>query len=270
MLGMRYAVDLAFLDDDRRVVQTVEGLRPWRVSPHVEDATSVLELPAGTVARVELRVGELLAIDGGEGAQSQSAVGAVLCNVLLAVFYLRFAWSHLSLLSSGGSWALPPLVLQEALMVLLFLTRRRSVATSDRPADWAVGIAGMLLPLLMRPMDAPGPLAVVGTPLQVLGLLLGVIGAASLGRSIGVVAADRGVRTRGMYRLVRHPMYASYLIGYLGYVVTYPSLENALIMVCTTLAFHLRAVAEERFLSRDRPYRAYLAGVRWRFVPFVY
>ena len=195
---------------------------------------------------------------------------SALGNALLAACYLRFVWVHLSLATTAGSWTLPPLVLQEMLLVFLFLTRRRSVATSERLDDWAAGFVGWLLPLLMGPMESRGPLAMVGVPLQVLGLTLAVVGAASLGRSIGIVAADRGVKTHGLYRVVRHPMYAAYLLSYVGYVAVYPSAFNMLIVTTTAMLFHLRAVAEERLLARDPSYRAYLAAVRWRFVPAVY
>lgn len=52
MLGMRYAIDVVFLDDAGRVLRVVHELRPNRISPKVTGATSVLELPAGTVARL--------------------------------------------------------------------------------------------------------------------------------------------------------------------------------------------------------------------------
>lgn len=48
-LGMRYPIDLVFLDVEGRVVKTVRGLRPWRLSPFVLRARAVLEVPAGTV-----------------------------------------------------------------------------------------------------------------------------------------------------------------------------------------------------------------------------
>ena len=54
MFGMRYAIDVVFLDDERRVVDLVPQLGPWRVSKHVKAATSVLELPAGTIERAAL------------------------------------------------------------------------------------------------------------------------------------------------------------------------------------------------------------------------
>jgi hypothetical protein len=62
MFGMRYAIDVVFLDDGHRVVGLVSGLAPGRVSPKVREATSVLELPAGTIARHGLAAGARLEI----------------------------------------------------------------------------------------------------------------------------------------------------------------------------------------------------------------
>src|SRR5262249_45279192 len=139
-------------------------------------------------------------------------------NLAIAALYAFFAAAHLATALRTGQWTTTmPLVAQEGLLVVLFLTRHRSLATSSRPGDWALGIAGTLLPLLMRPGAALGPLAWLGRPLQAAGLVVAVVGTGFLGRSIGVVAANRGVKTDGIYRLMRHPMYAGYLLGYVGY-----------------------------------------------------
>ena len=65
MFWMRYAIDVVFLDDAQRVVALVSDLQPGRVSPKVRDATSVLELPAGTIERTALTTGTQLEIAGG-------------------------------------------------------------------------------------------------------------------------------------------------------------------------------------------------------------
>src|SRR5262245_8348911 len=57
MFGMRYSIDVVFLDDGGRVLRVVHELQPNRISPKVKGATSVLELPAGTAVRVELMEG---------------------------------------------------------------------------------------------------------------------------------------------------------------------------------------------------------------------
>jgi uncharacterized membrane protein (UPF0127 family) len=63
MFGMRYAIDVVFLDADRRIVGLAPDLKPWRVSPLVRAATSVLELPAGTIARAAVREGQTVTIE---------------------------------------------------------------------------------------------------------------------------------------------------------------------------------------------------------------
>jgi len=58
--GMRYPIDVAFLDADRTVVRSISGLRPWRLGLGGSAAVHALELPAGrlretgTVAGVRL------------------------------------------------------------------------------------------------------------------------------------------------------------------------------------------------------------------------
>src|SRR5206468_3664168 len=64
MFGMRYAVDAVFLDARQRVVRALPDFAPGRVSPHVRDAESVLELPAGTVERAGLAEGTQVVIEG--------------------------------------------------------------------------------------------------------------------------------------------------------------------------------------------------------------
>lgn len=69
-LFMRYALDLAYFDDDGRVVRLVERLRPWRVSFGGPGATQVLELAAGGIARHAIRLGDRPTL--GERTQSRS------------------------------------------------------------------------------------------------------------------------------------------------------------------------------------------------------
>ena len=46
-LFMQFPIDVVFLDKKRRVRRVIENLKPWRVSPWVFSADSVLELPGG-------------------------------------------------------------------------------------------------------------------------------------------------------------------------------------------------------------------------------
>lgn len=68
MFGMRYPIDVVFLDENLTVVGLAETLLPWRVSPLVRAATTVIELPAGTIAGARLRAGQRLAIAAADPA----------------------------------------------------------------------------------------------------------------------------------------------------------------------------------------------------------
>lgn len=57
--GMRYQLDLAFLDPRGRVCKLVHGLRPARCAGTFR-ARSTLELAAGTLAQSGLRIGDQL------------------------------------------------------------------------------------------------------------------------------------------------------------------------------------------------------------------
>src|SRR5262249_47328564 len=124
MFGMRYPVDVAFLDDEHRVVGLVPCLLPWRVSPKLRQATSVVEVPAGTLERLGLVEGVRLAIDGEadpDDGGRLDAFGALVCNLVVAGLYALFAAAHLTKGWNTGQWSTTmPLVAQEALLVLLF------------------------------------------------------------------------------------------------------------------------------------------------------
>lgn len=60
--GMRFAVDVVFLDRALKVIRAVREFPPGRLSPLVFRSRAVLELPAGTLERTGTRVGDPLDI----------------------------------------------------------------------------------------------------------------------------------------------------------------------------------------------------------------
>ena len=63
-LGMRFAIDVVFLDRGRTVVYVCENLHPWRISRVITGSRSVLELPTGTIARSQTKIGDQLEVVG--------------------------------------------------------------------------------------------------------------------------------------------------------------------------------------------------------------
>lgn len=160
----------------------------------------------------------------------------------------------------------------EALLVGLVIARREPTEESRALGDWLIAIIGTATPMMQRPAPVSADLAFlspIALGLQLFGACLTVFAAMSLGRSYGVVAANRGVKSGGLYRFVRHPIYGSYFIGYLGFFLGNMTWRNALFLALTLIFQVWRAVAEERILLNDPEYKAYAARVRKRFLPFV-
>ena len=57
---MTYSIDVVFLDKNMRIINILENMSPWQVSPIVKNALSVLELPAGTAKKYSVTIGEQL------------------------------------------------------------------------------------------------------------------------------------------------------------------------------------------------------------------
>lgn len=62
MFFMKFAIDVVFLDRDGTVRKTVRDLGPWRLASAF-GAQDVVELPAGTLARVPVCPGDALRIE---------------------------------------------------------------------------------------------------------------------------------------------------------------------------------------------------------------
>lgn len=61
--GMRYPIDVLFLDRRHVVVACRERLAPWRAVLPVPRAHSCLELPAGAIARTRTECGDQLSLE---------------------------------------------------------------------------------------------------------------------------------------------------------------------------------------------------------------
>ena len=173
-------------------------------------------------------------------------------------------------LASGS--ALPVLLLvSEAMVVLFILVRRRTQDISRRGSDWAVGFAGTLLPLSAA---APGGSALAPATLcaalMIAGFCLQLAAKLTLRRSFGVVAANRGVKAQGPYRIVRHPMYAGYALTHIGFLLSGPTAWNVVIYSATLALAVTRILAEERVLGEDPAYRTLQERVRYRLLPFIF
>ena len=163
------------------------------------------------------------------------------------------------------------LLASELCVVVLTVVRRRAGSVDRSSLSAIVTAISLVGPPLLRPSGAHGVLPDAATAaISGLGLIVVVIGKIALGRSFGLVPANRGVVVAGPYTWVRHPIYTGYVITHAAFLLAHPSPLNIGIVAITDIALVVRALAEERILSDDAMYRSYCLRVNWHLVPGVF
>jgi len=162
------------------------------------------------------------------------------------------------------------LLVSELLVVVLTVMRRPAIRVDRAWRTRIVALASMAGIPLLRPIGVGIVPDAATAAVSAAGLLLIIAGKVALGRSFGLMPANRGIVCRGVYRVMRHPIYAGYLVTHAAFLVAHPLGWNLVVLLASDTALLVRAICEERTLARDADYAAYMTKVRWRVVPGVF
>ena len=150
----------------------------------------------------------------------------------------------------------------ESLVVVLTIVRRRARLVDRSVVAAVLTTVSLVGPPLVRATETAPLIGDAATVvLSALGLGLVVVGKMALGRSFGLVPANRGIVVRGPYTFVRHPIYTGYLVTHLAFLIAHPTPWNAGVFIVADIALVLRALMEERILSADMEYQQYCRRV---------
>jgi len=162
-------------------------------------------------------------------------------------------------------------VVQHLIVLAIALTRRDpqmrdySIASSI-----AVGIAyiypyAQVIYLRWSPGDEAWPK--VGLVLITFAAVLSLVSLFTIRKFFGIRPALRGLVRSGPYRLVRHPIYVSYILADIGYNLEEWNSVTVLLVLVGWAALVYRIYAEEQVLSQHADWPAYVRSVRYRLFP---
>jgi protein-S-isoprenylcysteine O-methyltransferase Ste14 len=207
----------------------------------------------------------------GELSPRAERIFRITANLVGALGAAYFAEATLQSFRHNQRFIGAAFLVEQTWVVVAYLIRRPSRTTNRRLGDWLLAFGGTFGGVLFRPDGAHLRWGLdIGLGLQLLGLAICMASFLALGRSFGFVAADRGLVKRGPYAVVRHPIYASYFVLQLGYVLQSLSVRNALVMVFASGCNVGRAIVEDRALAPGAQYGEYRDRVRWRMLPGVW
>lgn len=153
-------------------------------------------------------------------------------------------------------------VLVTAVLVINTARRGPAVAEDNRLWVWIVCALSSVYYLAFEPSQVA---AVV-----ILLHILGDLSLIYLGRSFAILPARRTVRVGWLYRYVRHPTYATYIMTDLLLITTSPSARNVAVAGLGLGLFLVRIRLEERLLLADATYEAYCRRTPRRLLPGVF
>lgn len=192
-------------------------------------------------------------------------------NILVASIWGYYVYKGIIALNTPTNLVLNiALLARNTGITLVFLLRRPSKVTTRNVKDWITAIGGTFItylyvisgtkPICLRLLPAAYVLMVVMAFLSVIAII-------NLGRSFGIVPSNRGIKTKGFYAVVRHPIYTLYMLHDIGWNLHCSSAHNCCVFVLYCLITYSRAKREERILMQDPAYQEYALKTRYMFLP---
>ena len=196
----------------------------------------------------------------------------LLCRVMISVLFTLLCVNIFGNFMRTGHVTGLMMLASEALVVVLTVVRRPARLVDTSIGAMVVTTRSLAGPPLLRATSGAAPLFSdrFTALLSAVGLVVVVLGKMTLGRSFGVVPANRGVVVRGPYMIVRHPIYTGYLITHVAFLMANPAPWNFAVIFFADSALIVRALMEERVLSADVKYQGYCQRVGWHLVPGVF
>lgn len=162
--------------------------------------------------------------------------------------------------------------IQGFILIITMVLRRTPKKVTPNPWYWLLSFVatyGLIFVNAFAWNGRPIVPSIVTNSLAILSAAIFIYARLSLGRSIGIVPANRGIVTRGAYKYVRHPIYSGLLVAMIALLLRSYAPQTLLAVLIIVVLFAIKSVVEERFLSADPEYAAFLQRVRYRWIPGV-
>lgn len=199
-----------------------------------------------------------------------------LINILLCVDFIGFGVIRLYktvILTGTWSYVEPSFIVQSVLLAIIILIRKPFRFFDTSWFDQMIALIAFFSGgLLFRDQPVTGGIVALRlSQVMVMGAnVLGVLTVLNLGRSFGILIAFRELKSNGLYRIIRHPMYFTDILLRVGFVISHANLLSIIVLLVSGSCYVYRAILEERFLSQQPEYREYMQQVKYRFIPGVF
>ncbi|WP_435499287.1 methyltransferase family protein [Variovorax sp. LT1R20] len=171
----------------------------------------------------------------------------------------------------GNSRTLSPtlilLLVGELITIGMVIFSKQSNATStDLISVLSTGVATFYFLFVSLSSGIQLAPVLVTEAMQVFAIGWQIVSKIYLGRSFGLLPADRGIVTKGPYRFVRHPIYLGYFLNHLGFLLSAFSWWNFFTYAALYFFQGVRIFREEQLLLKNNEYLMYAKKVKYRVI----
>ena len=157
------------------------------------------------------------------------------------------------------------------IVVALLLLQRKTSDIDDSRTSMLISVSHTFFPVLYNWDYSSSLLSTrLSFSIFLMGTLVAMLSIVDLSRSFGIIPANRGVRTSGTYRFVRHPIYLGYIIAHIGLMMLFVSWLNGALFLFYLYLTHLRISREEVLLLNSNEYINYVKKVKAKIIPCIY
>lgn len=192
-----------------------------------------------------------------------------IANITLALSYSYFFANNFAYLTVQFRVSVLILAVFHLLIIAIAILRRPPKRVSLSPFDIFITLMGTYSSTFLVGISSQEELI----SLQILGgvgLLISLTGVLYLRESFGLLPADRGIVREGIYRFIRHPIYAGYLISMSCFLLQNYSLWNLGCYLLFIVFETFRLLREEKLLLQNPEYLRYTKTTRWRIIPYIW
>lgn len=193
----------------------------------------------------------------------------LLAKVILIPTYSYFFYNNFVFLSADFRFSVLLLATFNLMLTIIILTRRAACKVSLNPSDIIITMFGTYAILFTQGVGSQQEilaLQVIGG----IGIIISFTGLITLNKSFGLLPADRGIVSNGIYQLVRHPIYAGYFISNICFLCQNYSPRNLMCFSLFAIFESWRILREENLLMQNTEYAEYAMRTRWRIIPWVW
>lgn len=153
-------------------------------------------------------------------------------------------------------------------IMILFNTIASSSSSPLHNPHWLGMIACNIA--LVKLIDATHPLCGALSLLFLVGFVIVIISVLSIGRSFAVTPMLSQIKTRHIYRMVRHPMYLGEILMITACFLTSITIVSSIVMALFIVFAVLRIREEEKLLLKSDSYKQYCITTPWRIIPHLW